>query len=780
MGCGAFSKPNVVQPAEQGGASKETVGGGGSKDAAVGSAVANDPGKDAGGPVGNEEGGGEGPHGPAAGRRRRSGVSASTVSAEDRLNWKKPVHDKDDSIKAMLRDIIKTNERLQVLFGHLDEAETADVIMAMYPGSFSPGDTIIRQGDEGDAFWIVESGQYEIFVYRPPEGAAEKPTPDGSPPLGDKVLSCTKGACFGELALMYNAPRAATVKCKEAGKAWGLDRESFQMMVTTAESTKKKKYEEFLTPRRPLLISCLPMFRHFGLRLLLPPGNKLSALLPRPPPPSRQIPILKDLNHYEISQLSDMLEPQDHKAGDVLMKQGDPGDKSDWWWSVLLRIAHLSFYILESGVAKACLTGEDGNEVVAKVYNTPGEWAQDHGPTVYASGDGCRVLGLSKEKFNRVLGPIRRRLEAKMGDVGADMRISFGSRRSASRVAFDRRPARPTLDASGSPSDLMGPSDEEEEAPKTKLELLLRQDTKAPQDLGPVRDRRAGVSAPQVSQYEAEHWEKPVFDKTQEEKDMIAKMIEENSKLQVLFGHLQPAALSDVIMAMYPKSVEAGTDVIKQGDVGDAFYIVAEGELHVHVRRPGEDESSKGAKVLELGPGSLFGELALLYNAPRAATVTAVSDSKLWGLDADSFRLMLRTAEAVEPKENEDFVNNCEAFERAELAAVLERELFDGDEVFARKGDVADRMFILEDGAAIAFDEDLNELARLSNPGSIMGEVGLLAADGKRRASLKAAGEGCSVFTLDKDFSFDRMLKPLHDDMREAAMRYSKDPLTEA
>ncbi|KAF4758477.1 hypothetical protein FOZ63_002327, partial [Perkinsus olseni] len=407
MGCGAFSKPNVVQPAEQDGASKVAGGGEGNKDAVADTAVASDPNKHAGGPVGNEEGG-EGLQGPATGRRRRSGVSASTVSAEDRLNWKKPVHEKDDSTKDMLRDIIKTNERLQVLFGHLDETETTDVIMAMYPGSFSPGDTIIRQGDEGDAFWIVESGQYEIFVYRPAEGAVEKPATDGSLSLGDKVLSCTKGACFGELALMYNAPRAATVKCKEAGKAWGLDRESFQMMVTTAESTKKKKYEEFLTP------------------------------------------------------LSDMLEPQDHKAGDILMKQGDPGD---------------NFYILESGVAKACLTGDDGNEVVAKVYNTPGDYfgelalltSAPRRATVYASGDGCRVLGLSKEKFNRVLGPIRRRLEAKMGDYPQYADII--------RQQAECEPS--------SPSDLMGPSDEEEEAPKTKLELLLRQDTKAPQDLGP-------------------------------------------------------------------------------------------------------------------------------------------------------------------------------------------------------------------------------------------------------------------------------------------------------
>lgn len=40
------------------------------------------------------------------------------------------------------------------------------------------------------------------------------------------------------------------------------------------------------------------------------------------------MPILKDLNHYELCQLSDMLEPKEHKAGDVLMKQGEPGDKS--------------------------------------------------------------------------------------------------------------------------------------------------------------------------------------------------------------------------------------------------------------------------------------------------------------------------------------------------------------------------------------------------------------------------------------------------------------------
>ncbi|EER18829.1 cAMP-dependent protein kinase type I-alpha regulatory subunit, putative [Perkinsus marinus ATCC 50983] len=313
---------------------------------------------------------------PTTERRRRSGVSAQTVSEEDRKNWVKPVNEKDESTQKMLRDIIRTNERLHVLFGHLDEEEITDVIMAMYPGSFSPGDILIKQGDEGDAFWIVESGQYDIYV-----------------------LSCTKGACFGELALMYKAPRAATVKCTEAGKTWGLDRLSFQMMVISAESTKKKKYEDFL----------------------------------------RSMPILKDLNHYELCQLSDMLEPKEHKAGDVLMKQGEPGD---------------NFYILESGEAKACLTGEDGNEVVAKVYNTPGDYFGElalltkapRKATVYASGKGCRVLSLSKEKFDRVLGPIRRRLEDKMSDYP-----------QYADIIQQQAECEP-----GSPSDMIGSSDDEE------------------------------------------------------------------------------------------------------------------------------------------------------------------------------------------------------------------------------------------------------------------------------------------------------------------------------
>ena len=73
----------------------------------------------------------------------------------------------------------------------------------------------------------------------------------------------------------------------------------------------------------------------------------------------------------------------------------------------------------------------------------------------------------------------------------------------------------------------------------------------------------------------------------------------------------------------------AGHVVITQGDVGDRFYVIAEGQFAVSidgVRRPGA-----------LGPGTGFGEIALLHAVPRTATITADTDGRLLTLSADDF-----------------------------------------------------------------------------------------------------------------------------------------------
>ena len=72
---------------------------------------------------------------------------------------------------------------------------------AMFEKTYAEGDIIIRQGDEGDNFYVISSGECNIYV----DGAKSEENPTGL------VLKVKEGDSFGELALMYDSPRAATV-----------------------------------------------------------------------------------------------------------------------------------------------------------------------------------------------------------------------------------------------------------------------------------------------------------------------------------------------------------------------------------------------------------------------------------------------------------------------------------------------------------------------------------------------------------------------------------------
>jgi MFS family permease len=95
-----------------------------------------------------------------------------------------------------------------------------------------------------------------------------------------------------------------------------------------------------------------------------------------------------------------------------------------------------------------------------------------------------------------------------------------------------------------------------------------------------------------------------------------------------IFAPLAGATLEHVAGRLVPLSIEPGTEVIRQGDHGDRFYIIAEGEL---------DVASDGKAVSSLAAGDYFGEIALLRDVPRTATVTARTRTVLYALDRDDF-----------------------------------------------------------------------------------------------------------------------------------------------
>ncbi len=88
-------------------------------------------------------------------------------------------------------------------------------------------------------------------------------------------------------------------------------------------------------------------------------------------------------------------------------------------------------------------------------------------------------------------------------------------------------------------------------------------------------------------------------------------------------AYLPPATIDSMASSLIEVRFPAGATVIRQGEPGDRFYVVEEGEVEVE------------GKVL--GPGSSFGEIALLRDVPRTATVTARTDVMLQALERDEF-----------------------------------------------------------------------------------------------------------------------------------------------
>jgi CRP-like cAMP-binding protein len=99
-----------------------------------------------------------------------------------------------------------------------------------------------------------------------------------------------------------------------------------------------------------------------------------------------------------------------------------------------------------------------------------------------------------------------------------------------------------------------------------------------------------------------------------------------------LFHDLAPREVDALVARLVPRSVRCGETIIRQGEVGDRFYVIRSGRLRVE---------RDGVVLTDLGPGEAFGEIALLFDVPRTATVVAVEDARLLGLDAQDFRDVL-------------------------------------------------------------------------------------------------------------------------------------------
>ncbi|KAI9805771.1 MAG: hypothetical protein M1833_005264 [Piccolia ochrophora] len=279
---------------------------------------------------------------------RRTSVSAESMNPTTSLNdnWTPPFHRKSQEQLGRLRTAVAGN----FLFAHLDDEQTSQVLGALVEKPIPAKDIkVISQGDVGDYFYVVEKGTFDVYVN--PAGSVQS-GPDG---LGNKVSTIGSGGSFGELALMYNAPRAATVISTEPSSClWALDRVTFRRILMDSTFQRRRMYETFL----------------------------------------EEVPLLSTLTPYERSKIADALDTQKFPPGSSIIKEGDPGE---------------AFFILESGEAEVFKQGTEGSVMSYRKGDYFGELALlNDAPRAASviSKTEVKLATLGKDGFQRLLGPV--------------------------------------------------------------------------------------------------------------------------------------------------------------------------------------------------------------------------------------------------------------------------------------------------------------------------------------------------------------------------------------
>lgn len=278
---------------------------------------------------------------------RRTSVSAESMQPDaESSNWKPPKHQKTPDQLDRLKKAVSAN----FLFSQLDEDSFNTVLDALVEKSIpAPNIKVITQGDEGDYFYVIEQGEFDIHIN---SAGSLQPGPDG---MGKKITTIGPGGSFGELALMYNAPRAATVvSANKGGMLWALDRITFRRILMTSAFEKRKMYEGFL----------------------------------------EEVPLLSSLKPYERAKIADALETVKFSAGTNIITEGEPGD---------------AFYLLEAGEATAWKANVDHPLKEYTRGDFFGELAllddKPRAASIVAKGD-VKVAKLGRDGFKRLLGPV--------------------------------------------------------------------------------------------------------------------------------------------------------------------------------------------------------------------------------------------------------------------------------------------------------------------------------------------------------------------------------------
>mmetsp|Transcript_11356 Transcript_11356/g.20492 ORF Transcript_11356/g.20492 Transcript_11356/m.20492 type:complete len:920 (-) Transcript_11356:192-2951(-) len=246
-------------------------------------------------------------------------------------NFKAPVYEKSDDDVEFLLDALADN----FVFNTLDEGELETLVNAFENHECPNGDTIIKQGETGGHFYILRSGKVAFIVD------------------GNEVGRAVPGNSFGELALLYNAPRAATCMAVDGTAGlWRVDQVTFRKLLAAHTIQNDNQTKDVL----------------------------------------RKVPFLSDLDNEFIHRIADALTTVYYDAGDKIFERGSEGSVF-----YVIREGKVEYEHRKRGIKVLGPGDYFGEQAIVK--NEP------------RKADATAVkdtiaLALSREVFEKVLGPL--------------------------------------------------------------------------------------------------------------------------------------------------------------------------------------------------------------------------------------------------------------------------------------------------------------------------------------------------------------------------------------
>ncbi|KAL1263325.1 hypothetical protein QQF64_006064, partial [Cirrhinus molitorella] len=220
---------------------------------------------------------------------------------------------------------------------------------------------------------------------------------------------------------------------------------------------------------------------------------------------------------------------------------------------------------------------------------------------------------------------------------------------------------------------------------------------------------------------------------------------------------LEPQHTREMVDCMYEKIYAAEQLVIQEGEPGNYLYVLAEGLLEV---------IQNGKLLGQMRPGTAFGELAILYNCKRTATVKAVTQSHIWALDRQTFQTIMMRSTQARHEEYFSFLRSVSLLKDlpeeklAKIIDCLEVEYFDKGEYIIREGEEGNTFFIIAKGEVLVTQttegfSDPQEIKTLG-VGDYFGEKALISED-VRSANIIAKENDTQCLVVDRD-NFNQMV----------------------